>query len=200
MQGHSICAFCARMKRGILYNCMRQNKYTVLVLGQHLDDICESFVMSAFHNGVLNTMKAHYVIGDGELRVCRPLIYTREKTTAAFARQNQLPVIQDNCPACFAAPKQRHRIKMLLSQQEFEIPFLFRNLLKTLRPLLSLRGTDKSLKDLLCEIPETPSAFGQTVPIAIRGGSAYDNVPNLSTSEAEDQNIEIMLSPCGLKS
>lgn len=26
--------------------------------GQHLDDLAESFMMSAFHNGVCNTMKA----------------------------------------------------------------------------------------------------------------------------------------------
>lgn len=57
MQKNSICAFCSRMKRGVLYSCMRMHGYNVLALGQHLDDVCESFVMSAFFNGSLNTMK-----------------------------------------------------------------------------------------------------------------------------------------------
>ena len=35
----SLCAFCARMKRGMLYTCMRENGYTTLALGQHLDDV-----------------------------------------------------------------------------------------------------------------------------------------------------------------
>merc|ERR1719313_1913019 len=58
----SICAFCSRMKRGMLYSCMRENGYTALALGQHLDDLAESFVMSAFQNGALRTMKANYLV------------------------------------------------------------------------------------------------------------------------------------------
>lgn len=34
----------------------------MLALGQHLDDLAESFLMGAFHNGFLRTMKAHYTI------------------------------------------------------------------------------------------------------------------------------------------
>jgi len=32
------------------------------VLGQHLDDLAESFIMSTLHNGQVRTMKAHYQI------------------------------------------------------------------------------------------------------------------------------------------
>lgn len=53
----SICAYCSRMKRGILYGCCRREGYTCLALAQHLDDLGESFVMSAFNNGRLRTMK-----------------------------------------------------------------------------------------------------------------------------------------------
>ena len=35
----SICAWCSRMKRGILYSTARREGYNVLVLGQHLDDM-----------------------------------------------------------------------------------------------------------------------------------------------------------------
>lgn len=58
----SLCSWCARMKRGTLYNCARREGYNVLALGQHLDDLAESFLMSAFHNGKLRTMKANYLI------------------------------------------------------------------------------------------------------------------------------------------
>ena len=34
----SLCSFCSRMKRGMLYSCMREHGYTCLALGQHLDD------------------------------------------------------------------------------------------------------------------------------------------------------------------
>lgn len=39
------------MKRGLLYSCCREQGYNKLVLAQHLDDLAESFIMSALHNG-----------------------------------------------------------------------------------------------------------------------------------------------------
>jgi len=105
LQNDSICAFCARMKRGIIYSCARREGYNVIAMGQHLDDLAESFLMSAFHNGMLRTMKANYVIDQGDLRVIRPLVYCREKLFKEFVLNTNLPVIQENCPACFSAPK-----------------------------------------------------------------------------------------------
>jgi len=141
----SICSFCARMKRGMLYSCMREHGYNVLCLGQHLDDFAESFLMSAWRNGALRTMKANYFVAAKDLRVCRPLVNVREKTLAQFAKENRLPIIADNCPACFAAPKERHRIKLMLSQQEFEHPDLFWSLCKCMKPLTSIAQTERSM-------------------------------------------------------
>ena len=45
MQGDSLCAFCARFKRGLLYATCRKHNYNKLVLAQHLDDLAESFYM-----------------------------------------------------------------------------------------------------------------------------------------------------------
>jgi tRNA 2-thiocytidine biosynthesis protein TtcA len=38
MEKNSICSFCSRMKRGVLYMVCKREKYNVLALGQHLDD------------------------------------------------------------------------------------------------------------------------------------------------------------------
>ena len=124
------------MKRGIIYNCARREGYNVIALGQHLDDLAESFLMSSFHNGLLRTMKAHYTIDQGDLRVIRPLIFCREKLFKEFTLKNNIPVIQENCPACFSAPKERHRVKVLLAQQENLFPNLFSSLLKAMKPLM----------------------------------------------------------------
>ena len=51
----SLCAFCARMKRGTLYATARKNNCNKLVLAQHLDDCAESFLMSAMHNGTIRS-------------------------------------------------------------------------------------------------------------------------------------------------
>jgi len=125
------------MKRGMIYNCARREGYNVIAMGQHLDDLAESFVMSSFHNGVLRTMKANYTIDAGDLRVIRPLVTCREALFRDFSLKNKLPVVADNCPACFSAPKERHRIKLMLAQQEHLFPNLFQSILKTMIPLMS---------------------------------------------------------------
>ncbi len=137
MSGDSFCAYCARMKRGIMYSTCREHNYNVLALAQHLDDLAESFLMSAFHGGQLRTMKACYQNDAGDVRIIRPLVYTREAQTAEFARDAELPVIADSCPACFAAPTQREHMKNLLAQEEQQNPHLFSNLLHAMRPLLT---------------------------------------------------------------
>ena len=143
LQNDSICSFCARMKRGIIYNCARREKYNVIALGQHLDDIAESFLMSVFHNGLLRTMKANYTNDAGDIRIIRPLIYCREKLFKDFALKANLPVIQENCPACFQNPKERQRMKVLLAQQENLFPSLFSSLQKAMFPLM--KGNIKDL-------------------------------------------------------
>lgn len=137
MHGDSFCAYCARMRRGILYAAARREGYNVLVIGQHLDDLAESFLMAAFHNGRLRTMKANYVIDAGDLRVIRPFIYVRERQTRDFASRAGLPAIVDNCPACFRLPTRRLGMKALLAEQEKSFPTLFDSLLSAMRPLLS---------------------------------------------------------------
>jgi tRNA(Ile)-lysidine synthase TilS/MesJ len=136
MSGDSFCAYCARMKRGIMYTVCREHGYNVLALAQHLDDLAESFLMSAFHGGQLRTMKAHYLNDRGDLRIIRPLVYVRETQTAAFAAAAGLPVVPDSCPACFTAPTQRAHMKSLLAREERGNPHLFANLLHAMRPLL----------------------------------------------------------------
>lgn len=140
----SFCSFCSRMRRGVLYACARREGYNVLVLAHHLDDLAESFLMSAFHNGELRTMKAHYRVQADGLRVIRPFVYVRERQTRAFAEHAALPVITENCPACFAHPSERARMKETLAAQELHQPHLFPNLLSAMRPLLDGRdGNDE---------------------------------------------------------
>lgn len=137
MGNDSFCAFCSRLKRGIMYGTARREGYNVLALAQHLDDLAESFLMSAFHGGQLRTMKAHYTNADGDLRIIRPFLYVRERVTRQFSLDAGLPVVPDSCPACFNMPTQREKMKALLAEQETHNTYLFKSLLKAMRPLFS---------------------------------------------------------------
>jgi tRNA 2-thiocytidine biosynthesis protein TtcA len=137
MQNDSYCSWCARMKRGTMYTTARSHGYNVLALGQHLDDLAESFLMSAFHGGRLQTMKAHYLNDAGDVRIIRPLVYARERQLRDFSAAAGLPVIRDNCPACFRMPTQRQHMKALLAQEESHNKRLFPALLSAMRPLMA---------------------------------------------------------------
>ncbi len=142
MKKDSFCSFCSRIKRGIMYHTLRREGYNVLALAQHLDDLAESFLMSAFHGGQLRTMKAHYTNKDGDVRIIRPLVYARERQTRDYARQANLPVIADSCPACFNMPTQRQHMKELLAQEETHNSQLFKSILTTIRPLMDKNNAE----------------------------------------------------------
>ncbi len=142
MKNDSFCSFCSRMKRGIMYATCRREGYNVLVLAQHLDDLAESFLMSAFRGGQLRTMKASYTNKEGDVRIIRPMVYVRERQTADFARDAGLPVVPDSCPACFAMPTEREHMKRLLAGEEAHNKGLFKSLLTTMQPLMARSEAD----------------------------------------------------------
>ncbi|MDH5601296.1 MAG: tRNA 2-thiocytidine biosynthesis protein TtcA [Gammaproteobacteria bacterium] len=139
MKKDSFCSFCSRMKRGMMYSTARREGYNVLALGQHLDDLAESFLMSAFRGGQLRTMKANYTNQDGDIRIIRPMIYVRERQTTDFSKEVELPVIPDSCPACFAMPTEREHMKELLAREETHNKDLFKSLKTALSPLFSVK-------------------------------------------------------------
>ncbi|MCH9746133.1 MAG: tRNA 2-thiocytidine biosynthesis protein TtcA [Proteobacteria bacterium] len=137
MKGDSYCSFCARIKRGLMYKVARREGYNVLALGQHLDDLSESLIMSMCHNGKIQTMKAHYINDAKDLRIIRPMVYVRERQLADFAASANLPVIADSCPACFTMPTERDHFKQWLLTEEKRTPNLYKNLLSAMKPMLN---------------------------------------------------------------
>ncbi len=136
MRGTSFSAFSARMRRGIMYRVARERGCNVLALAQHLDDLAQTLLMSMFNAGELRTMKAHYVVDAGDLRVIRPLVYCRERQLADFARAASLPVVPDTHSIAYPEATRRHHMRELLAREEQAHPVLMQNLLNVMRPLL----------------------------------------------------------------
>lgn len=53
-----------------------------------------------------------------------------------FAKSNHLPVVNENCPACFEEPKERARIKKLLSREETLYPNIHDKIRRALIPIM----------------------------------------------------------------
>jgi tRNA 2-thiocytidine biosynthesis protein TtcA len=119
--------------------------------------------MSMFYNGMLRTMKANYTNKAEDVRVIRPFVYVREYQTREFSRTAKLPIIDENCPACFEGPKERYRIKTLLAQQEHLNPTLMSNLLRAMKPLIAedLFDPSKKPQSKSSEMADAPSSNGQ---------------------------------------
>lgn len=154
LNNNSICSFCARFKRGLLYKVCRENNFNKLVLAQHLDDYVESLMMSLFHNGNLTTMKSKYRESTfNSIEVIRPLCYAREHELKSFSYNQHLPVIVDNCPACFEQPKERRRMKKLLAREESYNTNIFNNLKRAIVPLM-----DENMLSVLKQYTEKKKA------------------------------------------
>lgn len=147
-------------------------------------------MMSALHNGQIRTMKANYAINAGDIRVIRPLIYIREKQTRDFSVGAKLPIINENCPACFEQPKERARIKKLLLQEESMVPMLYFNLKRGLQPLMHER-TYSVMKDIAEEIEKNNKIFRGRVPSTeVDGENKMIEDQDKKSSYAAQRDIE----------
>ncbi len=81
-------------------------------------------------------MKANYRINAGDMSVIRPMVYCRESLMTDFAKSNNLPIINENCPACFEEPKERARMKKLLSREETLYPNIHDKIRRALIPIM----------------------------------------------------------------
>ncbi|KAH1020042.1 hypothetical protein HUJ04_009771 [Dendroctonus ponderosae] len=140
----NLSSFCTAALRHRLYSAAKSSEYNVLAIGQHLDDVCENFLLSVFHLGKMRTMRAHYYIKEHDLRVFRPLVYVREKAVRQFASNENLPISTD--PANPNLLKERQRMKQLLTQQEILFPNLFLSLKNALHPLIGFQIKECELK------------------------------------------------------
>ncbi|KAI9908991.1 hypothetical protein PsorP6_014968 [Peronosclerospora sorghi] len=120
------------MNRGALYTCCRKYGFNELVLAQHLDDLAESFLMSAIHNGQLRTMSK--ILERSARRTSDPSV--RIFDLKQFAYDSRLRVINESCPECFEEPKERHRVKKKLAQEESLYPDMYNSLRRALLLLM----------------------------------------------------------------
>ena len=86
------CMLCSRMRRGNLYSLARKTGANKLALGQHLDDICISFLMSLCRGNGLSTMGPNVPAESGDLNVIRPLIYVPESLIKSYAQEQEYTI------------------------------------------------------------------------------------------------------------
>ena len=92
------CSMCAKMRRGALNDLMREQGYNKIALGHHYDDAVETFLMSLIYEGRISCFQPVTHLDRTGITQIRPMLYIHEKTVAAFAERENLPVLQNRCP------------------------------------------------------------------------------------------------------
>ena len=127
------CMLCSRMRRGNLYSLARKLGANKLALGQHLDDICISFLMSLCRGNGLSTMGPNVPAQSGDLRVIRPLCYVPESLIAGYAETLLLPPAGEcKYKELLQQEGDRPYFARLLESMATRIPDLRSNMLRSL--------------------------------------------------------------------
>lgn len=114
------CSLCAKMRRGALNGEIMARGFNKLALGHHLDDVVETFMLSLFYEGRLNTFQPKSFMSRSGVTLIRPMIYLAEKEISGIART--MPVVHNPCPA--NKHTERESMKLLLKDLSSKYPDL----------------------------------------------------------------------------
>jgi tRNA 2-thiocytidine biosynthesis protein TtcA len=143
-EGRTCCSLCSRLRRGVLYNVAVELGATKIALGHHREDVIETLLLNAFFAGQLKAMPPRYRSDDGRNVVIRPLVYCAEADIAAFAAEQQFPLIP--CGLCGSQPNaQRSQMKRLIADLTRENPHVAGNLLNAVSNVLPSHLLDREL-------------------------------------------------------
>ena len=145
--GSSDCAFCARLRRGALYNCATQLGCNKVALGHHLDDHIETLLLNQFYSGSIAAMSPKLEADNGMHTIIRPLVYVEEALIENWINLKGIKQIDCSCPALKRRDQKRLRIKQLIAELSLENPLLKKSLLSAMGNVQGRHLLDKNLKE-----------------------------------------------------
>lgn len=130
------CRRCTHNRRRTLFQVSQQMDCKVIAFGHHADDLAQTTLLNLLFGACPETMAPRRDYFNGELRLIRPLCYTREKAIRRFARANpDFPPPPPDCP--LSNETGRLRAEELIQQAEVWAKDARKNLLRA-----GLRGNE----------------------------------------------------------
>ena len=119
------CSMCAKMRRGALNEAILSRGITKIALGHHHDDAVETFLMSLLYEARISCFQPVTYLDRTGVTQIRPMLYIPEQSLVHFAQREQLPVVENECPA--DKTSKRHEIKDLIYEMTARYPALKNN-------------------------------------------------------------------------
>jgi tRNA 2-thiocytidine biosynthesis protein TtcA len=138
--GKHQCAFCARLRRGVLYRLAREKQYNLIALGHHADDAIETVLISGFFEGSMVSLPPIFKPRMMPFKVIRPLIRSWEKEILQYSLCHQFSTV--SCGDACCSGGKREYVKDILAQIEKNNPKTKKNFLAALHKIKPERFLD----------------------------------------------------------
>ena len=144
--GKTYCSLCSRLRRGNIYRYAEDNKFNKVALGHHRDDLIRTLLMSILYSGQVRSMPPKLLTDSKKQIVIRPMVYCQEADIAAYAAEQQFPIIP--CNLCGSQENlKRQRVKQLIDELTLDNPKVPSNMLHALQSISPSQLMDESLWD-----------------------------------------------------
>lgn len=140
--GKTFCSLCSRLRRGNIYRFAAQHGFTKIALGHHRDDLIQSLLMSILYSGEIRSMPPKLLTDNRRHIVIRPMAYCQERDIAAYAAEQDFPLIP--CNLCGSQDNlARRRVGRLIEELAAENRKVPSNILNALGNLQASQLMDK---------------------------------------------------------
>ena len=92
------CSLCAKMRKGAMYNFLKERGIYKMAYAHHQDDVVETYMLSLIYEGRQNTFSPVTFLDRTGVTVIRPFIYMKEADIIGFVKANNIPVLKSPCP------------------------------------------------------------------------------------------------------
>ena len=113
------CSMCAKMRRGALNDALKAQGFNKIALGHHYDDAVETFLLSLFYEGRLSCFQPVTYLSRMDVTQIRPMLYIGEKAVESFTRRQNLPVVENRCPADKSTKRQEVKDLLVALQKQY---------------------------------------------------------------------------------
>ena len=113
------CSMCAKMRRGALNDALKAMGFNKIALGHHYDDAVETFLLSLFYEGRLSCFQPVTYLSRMDVTQIRPMLYIGEKAVESFTRRQNLPVVENRCPADKSTKRQEVKDLLAVLQKQY---------------------------------------------------------------------------------